>query len=118
MSYTTNPLSVATAASVPPEFLRLPKTKERDPIFGMSRSSLNELIIPCPENDYRPPVRSVVLRKRGARTGIRLIDIESLRAYLNRNVEPAYQPDTPAPPAKPPRSGDSAAGGNGSAGEP
>jgi len=98
MSYTTNPLAVATAASVPPEFLRLPKTRERDPIFGMARSTLNELIVPCPENDHRPPVRSVVLRKRGARTGIRLIDIDSLRAYLNQNVEPAYQPDATIPP--------------------
>lgn len=116
MSYTTNPLSVATAASTPPEFMRLPKTRERDPIFGMARSTLNELIIPCPENDYRPPVRSVVLRKRGARTGVRLIDIESLRSYLNRNVEPAYQPETPTLPVQPPESRDSAAGGTGPVG--
>jgi hypothetical protein len=116
MSYTTNPISVASAATVSPEFLRLPKTRERDPIFGMSRSSLNELIIPCPENDYRPPVRSVVLRKRGARTGIRLIDIESMRAYLNRNVEPGYQPDATALTGQAPGSRGSTTTGDGSAG--
>ena len=61
------------------------------PVFGLSRSTLNELVLPCPENKNRPPVKSVVLRKRGARTGIRLIELASLRAYLERHVEPAYQ---------------------------
>ena len=32
-------------------------------------------------------MRSVVLRKRRARTGIRLIDLESLRAHLDKHVE-------------------------------
>src|SRR5512143_1526857 len=100
MSFTTNPLSVALGQSTPPEFMRLPKARQRDPVFGLSRSFLNELILPCPENHHRPPVRSVVLRRRGARTGIRLVDIDSLRAYLNQNVEPSYAADdagTPKP---------------------
>jgi hypothetical protein len=91
MSYTTNPLSVAAALSTPPEFMRLPRARQRDPVFGLSRSFLNELILPCPENKHRPPVRSVVLRRRGARTGVRLVDIDSLRAHLNQHVEPAYR---------------------------
>jgi hypothetical protein len=90
MSFTTNPLSVAAALNVPPEFMRLPRASQRDPVFGLSRSFINELILPCPENDHRPPVRSVVLRRRGARTGVRLVDIDSLRAYLNKNVEPTF----------------------------
>jgi hypothetical protein len=91
MSYTTEPISVAAKIPLEPEFIRLPKPGERDPVCGLSRSTINELILPCPENKGRPPVKSVVLRKRGARTGIRLIDLASLRAYLNRHVEPAYQ---------------------------
>ena len=71
--------------------MRLPKPGTRDPVFGLSRTVLNELILPCPDNRGRPPVRSVVLRKRKARTGIRLIDLDSLRAYLDRHVERAYQ---------------------------
>lgn len=94
MSYTTNPLSVAAATSTPPEFMRLPKARHRDPVFGLSRSFMNELILPCPENKHRPPVRSVVLRRRGARTGVRLVDLDSLRQYLNQNVEPAYRVPT------------------------
>jgi hypothetical protein len=91
MSYTTTPLSVAAAMSTPPEFMRLPRSRQRDPVFGLSRSFINELILPCPENNHRPPVRSVVLRRRGARTGVRLVDIDSLRSHLNQHVEPAYR---------------------------
>jgi hypothetical protein len=95
MSYTTNPLSVAQAQSTSPEFMRLPKARHRDPVFGLSRSFINELILPCPENKHRPPVRSVVLRRRGARTGVRLVDIDSLRSHLYQHVEPAYRSATP-----------------------
>ena len=69
------------------EFLRLPKSKERDPLFGLSRSFLNELILPCEKNSYRPPVRSHVLRRRGYRTGIRLISVDSLRDYVKAHEE-------------------------------
>lgn len=51
----------------------------------MSRSALNELILPNEHNDHRPPVRSFVLRKKGAKSGIRLIDYASLRAYIRSN---------------------------------
>jgi hypothetical protein len=92
MNYTCEPLSMAVPRATSAEFMRLPKPKQRDPIFGLSRTFLNTLVIPCLENGYRPPVRSVVLRRRGAKTGVRLVDIESLRSYLNMNVEPTYQP--------------------------
>ena len=68
MSYTTNPISVAVQTPVDPEYMRLPRAGERDPICGLPRSVLNELILPCEDNGGHPPVRSVVLRKRGART--------------------------------------------------
>ena len=90
MNYSTNPISIAVQTPIPPEYMRLPKVGSRDPIFGLPRTVLNELILPCSANKGRPPVRSVVLRKRGARTGIRLIDLDSLRAYLNKQVEPTY----------------------------
>jgi len=69
------------------EFIRLPKPKERDPLFGLSRSFLNQLIIPCMHNGYRPPVRSHLLRRRGFRTGIRLISVDSLRHYIQAHEE-------------------------------
>ena len=94
MNYTSDPLSVATSAATPAEFMRLPKPKARDPIFGFSRSYLNTLVLPCRENGFRPPVRSIVLRKRGAKTGVRLVDLASLRVFLEAHVEPAYRANT------------------------
>jgi hypothetical protein len=84
---TTNPLSYAVGVPVEPEFIRLPRAHERDPIFSMSRGYLNLLIIPCKRNNFRPPVKSCVLRKRGARTGVRLIDVRSLREYILKHAE-------------------------------
>jgi hypothetical protein len=83
------------------EFIRLPKPKERDPLFGLSRSFLNQLIIPCMHNAYRPPVRSHVLRRRGYRTGIRLISVDSLRQYIQAHEEKSRDnapPDTKSAP--------------------
>ena len=91
MNYTTDPISTVTQTPMEPEYMRLPKPGTRDPLFGLPRTVLNELILPCQDNKGRPPVRSVVLRKRGARTGIRLIDLDSLRAYLDKHVERTYQ---------------------------
>lgn len=73
------------------EFMRLPKAKERDPLFGLSRSFMCNLVLPCQENGYRPPVRSIVIRRPKAKTGVRLVDVASLRQYLLQHVEPAYQ---------------------------
>jgi hypothetical protein len=73
--------------------MRMPKARERDPLFGLSRSYLNNLVLPYRENRYRPPVRSVVLRRPGAKTGVRLVDAVSLRQHLLAHVEPAYLPE-------------------------
>ncbi|MEO7412397.1 MAG: hypothetical protein ABIZ81_03490 [Opitutaceae bacterium] len=66
-----------------PEWLRLPAPGKRCPHTGLSRSTLNELVVSGPFNDYKPPVKSVVLRKRGALRGIRLINYDSLMDYLD-----------------------------------
>jgi hypothetical protein len=70
-----------------PEFLRLPPPGVRCPFTGLSRSALNELILPTELNGFKPPVRSFCIRRRGARTGIRLIDYASLKAYIHTNAE-------------------------------
>ena len=71
-----------SAATIKPEWLRLPAPGDRCRFTGLSRSTLNELTIPGPANDGTPPVKSVVLRKRGALRGIRLISYDSLMTYL------------------------------------
>jgi len=70
-----------------PEFLRLPPPGVRCPFTGLSRSALNELILPTELNGFKPPVRSFCIRRRGARTGIRLIDYASLKSYILANAE-------------------------------
>jgi hypothetical protein len=75
------------AGTFEPEFIRLPKPGLLCPWTGMARSALNELILPTPRNDYKPPVRSFCIRKRGARTGIRLVDFKSLREFILRNED-------------------------------
>jgi hypothetical protein len=75
------------------EFLRLPRPGQLCPVTGLSRSYLNSLILPTLENEFRPPVKSFVLRKRAARSGVRLIDRESLVTYIRAHQQ---QPGEPA----------------------
>jgi hypothetical protein len=70
-----------------PEWIRLPKSGERCALTGLSRSALNELILPSPANNYDPPVKSVSLRKPGQIRGIRLIHAASLSVYLESLLE-------------------------------
>src|SRR5258706_6295471 len=84
----TEPSSDSLLTSVPrPEFLRLPQPGLRCPWTGMTRSALNALILPTADNDFKPPVRSFVLRRRGARTGIRLIDAAKLFSYIRSHED-------------------------------
>ena len=92
-SLTADPLSLAAAAPSTAEFIRLPKAGQRDPLFGLSRSYLNYLVLPCKENNFKPLVRSSVLRRRGARTGVRLINVESLRTFVLSRQEREATPN-------------------------
>ena len=90
--HTTAP--VATLASVTafqpqPEFIRLPK-RGQCPITGLTRSKLYDLISPNEGNGFKPPVKSLSLRKPGQTKGTRLIVLQSLLDYLRREVE-AFQ---------------------------
>lgn len=72
-----------------PLYLRLPKAGRRCPYTGLSRSTINELILPTAENNFKPPVRSLVLRKKGASRGCRLVSFESLTVFLDRLADEA-----------------------------
>jgi hypothetical protein len=65
-----------------PNYLRLPKPGEK--LEGLSRSTITELVVPSKVNDFNPPVVSVLIKKRNARRGIRLIEAASFYAYLRR----------------------------------
>ena len=67
-----------------PEYIRLPKPHDRCRLTNLSRSTMAELVVPCPANGYKPPVKSLVLKKRGATRGIRLINYDSLLDHLRK----------------------------------
>jgi hypothetical protein len=102
-----DPLRFAVSVSTQAEFMRLPPPGQQDPIFGLKRSFLNLLILPCRENGYRPPVKSIVLRRTRARKGVRLIEVASLRAYIHQQIAAADQANAPG---EPPSGGTSGAG--------
>ena len=68
-----------------PPFIKLPKSGTPCPYSGLSRSKLNQLILPRKENNQRPQVRSVRLRKPYQKKGTRLIYWPSLYNYLLRH---------------------------------
>lgn len=90
-----DPLKFAVSIKTEAEFMRLPPAGQKDPVFGLTRSYLNILILPCRENGFRPPVKSFVLRRTRARKGVRLIEIGSLREYIRRQYEESQ--NSPAP---------------------
>jgi hypothetical protein len=67
----------ACVSNLEPEFIRLPRPKERCALSQLSRTTLCELIA-------EGKIRAVKLRKRGAVRGITLINLWSLLQYLHR----------------------------------
>ncbi len=70
-----------------PEFLRLPKPGMLCIYTGLTRSAINELILPTERNGFKPPVKSFCIRQRGAKTGIRLVEYASLAAFIRQHEE-------------------------------
>ena len=68
--------------NIKPEFVRLPKVGTLCPHTGLTRAKMNELVLPCEANQFKPPVHSVSLRRPGQLKGVRLVDYASLIAYL------------------------------------
>lgn len=88
-AFTTAPVTVpeTTLPDNRAEFLRLPRTGQRDAIFALSRSHWNQLILPCKANNFRPRIKSICVRKPGAIRGVRLISIASARAFFAKLLE-------------------------------
>ena len=92
--YTTQPVEQAAAeAGTSPrcEFLRLPPPGKQCPVTGLTRSFLNLLVLPCKENDFKPPVRSFSLRRKGRARGVRLVDRADLVRYIREHVESGFK---------------------------
>jgi hypothetical protein len=76
-------LPLTRKAPVRPIYIRLPRPREHCPYTGMSRSGLADICVANKANGFRPPVRSIYLKKnKYAKRGIRLIEYASLMKYL------------------------------------
>jgi len=64
------------------KFIRLPRSGVQCEITGLSRSALNDLVLPSEKNQFRPLVRSHSLKKDGQDKGVRLIRVKSLVKYI------------------------------------
>jgi len=73
---------VQKQALIRPEYIRLPKPGSLCPHTGLTRSKLNELVLPCRANGRKPPVKSISLKAKHQIRGVRLILFESLLAHL------------------------------------
>ncbi|ADE54188.1 conserved hypothetical protein [Coraliomargarita akajimensis DSM 45221] len=78
----TNPHEQTPDTTTQPHWIRLPRSGERCSHTGLSRSALNELVLKTPLNGFKPPVKSISLKRPGQKRGIRLINFESLIGYL------------------------------------
>ena len=78
-------LGPAPGAGPHAEFLRLPKPGTLDPIYGLCRSTWNNLILPCAANNFKPPIKSVALRKMG----VRLIVAAAAQTYFDALIAEA-----------------------------
>lgn len=82
---------VKTSQPPRPEFIRLPRAGTLCPWTSLARSKMNQLILPSPLNNFRPPVQSFALRNRGQARATRLVVLESLLRYLHKMCEEQQQ---------------------------
>ena len=87
----TTPATTSPARGVNqlPRYIRLPTPKARCAWTGLSRGTLNDLIL-----GPGAPAQSVVVRREGASRGVRLIELRSLLEHLEdlrRRQEPSAQ---------------------------
>jgi hypothetical protein len=66
------------------EFLRIPSRGEKCPITGLSRTSVEEIVVPSKKNNFNPPVRARLRRKPGKLRGIWLIPRQEYIRYFNK----------------------------------
>jgi len=65
-----------------PITIRLPRQGQRCPWTGLTRSALNDLVLPAKGNQFSPPVKSNLFKTKKNSSGIRLIDFQSLKRFL------------------------------------
>ena len=74
--FTAAPIEPGGSGSILPEFGRVSDVQR---IWGIRRGLLYLLL-------KEGEIKSAVIRRKGARTGVRLIHLQSVRDYLNRRL--------------------------------
>ena len=69
--------TVEPGAAGSPEFIRVADARR---MFGLARTYCYQLI-------KEGKIRSACIRKRGAKTGVRLLDVSSVREFLRSQME-------------------------------
>ena len=77
-------ISAPDELGIRPLYIPLPSGVETERFSGLKRGKINELILPCAANGFRPPVKSISLKPPGALKGKRLVVLASLLSYLAR----------------------------------
>jgi hypothetical protein len=72
----------------PAVWIRVCRPGERCKYSGLSRSTIRELTVPGPRNDFSPPVESRLLKRKGAARGILLVNKLSLLAWISGQPAP------------------------------
>ena len=75
--------------AIRPIYIRLPAAGSRCPWTGYSRSALADISVPSKTNNFRPPVKSFRVRRKGDKRAIRLVVFDSLLSYLRKFEEEA-----------------------------
>jgi len=78
---TAEPIASAKVATLEPEFCRPADCRS---VFGLSRTFIYGLL-------KSGQIKSICLRRPGARTGIRLLHVASIRDYLTSQLEASSQ---------------------------
>jgi hypothetical protein len=76
--------------AIRPIYVRLPSPGLRCPWTRLSRSGLADICVASKKNDWRPPVKSFRVRRKGDKRAVRLIVFESLMAYLRQFMTPIF----------------------------
>jgi hypothetical protein len=66
---------------------KLPRAKDREPFTGLSRSVINTLILPSPENGFKARVESASFRQPGQKKATRLVRLKSLLAFVEDQAQ-------------------------------
>lgn len=93
MRHANGSKSAPVKATGQPIYIRLPKPLNLCQWTGLSRGAINALVLPTESNAWRPPVQSRVLRRRkGAKSGIRLVVLTSLLKFIEANPQEVGKP--------------------------